>query len=295
MDSNSQISICEKFLTLYFYCLEQLLRTDSDGLSQIKFQSEEANTDEFFKKYMKDFIKEHNKIDCSKKKYLKFVIDGKEELLECKTFTNFKISEVYLPEDLSLQQKAVIAKGKRSVYTNPDLYLKITNEHEVFYEPIELKSTKGSNIPGSSVQQVSPYEWVIFLKGRGKNIEVSIGHYINCITNRLPFPDRSPRPQIGYDVLKKWNNQNRLSSSTELKVIIDTNEREIKSKILSDWQDYLASEWLKIVVESKVVHKTEKWFNNALRKYSVKLIDHTDNLSEGEKDALIERLNSQIK
>mgnify|MGYP003330257066 CR=1 FL=1 len=32
------------------------------------------------------------------------------------------------------------------------------------YEKIELKSTKDNAIPGSSVQQINPDEWVIFVK-----------------------------------------------------------------------------------------------------------------------------------
>ena len=76
----------------------------------------------------------------------------------------YKISNVFLPEHLNTEQKKEISTLKKSVYTSPDLYLEITDGINIYFESVELKSTKDNNIPGSSVQQISPFEWVIFIK-----------------------------------------------------------------------------------------------------------------------------------
>lgn len=61
-----------------------------------------------------------------------------------------------------------------------------------------------------------------------------------------------------------------------------------------DWQDYLASEWLEIV-KSEPAKQNEKWFNNAIRKFALKFLEHTENLSKIEREKLKRKLNSLIK
>ena len=51
------------------------------------------------------------------------------------------------------------------------------------------------------MQQINPYEWVIFIK-QGKPIEITTGFYLNSITEKVQFPDRSPRPQVSFNTLK---------------------------------------------------------------------------------------------
>lgn len=285
--------IIERFLSLYFYGLEQQLNSDK-GLDEIKFQSEEANTDEFLKLYMKKFILINNTIKSGDIKLLKYNINGSNEVIDVNELIKYKIVEVLIPSDLSRSQKDEIAKKKSSVYTNPDLLLKITNGVDEYLESVELKSTKDNNIPGSSVQQVSPLEWVIFVKRNDRDTEVSIGHYINCITEKLPFPDRSPRPQIGYKTLKEWNQRNRIGKPNSLEININGLENETKTQILLDWQDYLASEWLEII-QQKSTKNNEKWFNNALRKYTLKLLEYTSSIDDEERRKLLETIKSLIK
>jgi hypothetical protein len=199
-----------------------------------------------------------------------------------------------LPEHLSEVQKKTIAESKKSVYTNPDLYLEITDGKNVFFESVELKSTKDNNIPGSSVQQVAPFEWVIFIKREKESVLVTTGFYINSITEKLPFPDRSPRPQIGFKTLVDWNNKYRKESDKILTIETITEINKDKIKLLTDWQDYLATEWLDIV-KAKTVKDNEKWFNNALRKFAIKFLDYSDSLSDEEKLKLKNNLNELIK
>ena len=112
-----------------------------------------------------------------------------------------QVNRVLLPEDISDELKEIIKASKSSVYTNPDLYLELKLGDEISYESIELKSTKNDSIPGSSIQQIVPEEWVIFIKHSGKSISISTGQYIHAINSKMQFPDRSPRPQVSFKAM----------------------------------------------------------------------------------------------
>ena len=127
-----------------------------------------------------------------------------------------------------------------------------------------------------------------------KKVDVSTGYYINCITDKLPFPDRSPRPQIGFKTLQSWNNKYRKVEKDTLIIQNLSNVNEEKLKLLNDWQDYLASEWLQII-KSENARKNEKWFNNAIRKFAIKFLDYSEKLDEEEKKELRATLESLIK
>lgn len=288
------LNLLNSFLIVYFYKIECILNETNNGLEKVKFQSEEANTDEHLKKYFKDFLSAHNNIDDIKLKKLAVKIDLTEQVIDISSLKSYKITNVLLPEDLSFEQKKNITKSKKSVYTSPDLYLEITDGEIIHYESVELKSTKDNNIPGSSVQQVSPFEWVIFVKRSDAKVIVTTGFYINSITDKLPFPDRSPRPQISFKTLLDWNKNYRIVENDFLKIETITETNNAKIKLLTDWQDYLATEWLEIVL-SLEKRNSEKWFNNAIRKFALKLLEHNVNLTEVEKENLIFNLKTLIK
>lgn len=291
---NTTENMLNSFLIVYFYKIENELNTSKNRLETIKFQSEEANTDEHLKKYFQEFIIKNNSITDVKLKKLAIKIDSEVHSIDIENLKSFKISNVLLPEQLNAEQKKRITESKKSVYTNPDLYLEITDGATIYFESVELKSTKDNNIPGSSVQQVSPFEWVIFVKREKEKVLVTTGFYINCITENLPFPDRSPRPQIGFKTLLNWNKKYR---KVENEVLTIENIKEIhndKIKLLTDWQDYLASEWLEII-KSGGSRNSEKWFNNAIRKFALKFLEYNETLTENEKDNLKNNLMKLIK
>lgn len=291
---NTTKNLLNSFLIVYFYKIENELNTTKNGLETIKFQSEEANTDEFLKRYFQDFLLKHNNLSRVKLKKLSVKIDKEEYTIDIENLKSYKITNVLLPEQLSVEQKKFITESKKSVYTSPDLYLEITDGTNNFFESVELKSTKDNNIPGSSVQQVSPFEWVIFVKRDNEKVLVTTGFYINSITEKLPFPDRSPRPQIGFKTLSDWNKKYR---KVENEVLTIENISEInndKIKLLTDWQDFLATEWLEII-KSEVNRNNEKWFNNAIRKFALKFLDYTDTLIESDKEKLKTNLKKLIK
>lgn len=291
---NTTQNLLNSFLIVYFYKIENELNTTKNELETIKFQSEEANTDEFLKKYFQDFIVKHNDLSDVKLKKLAVKIDSEEHTIDIENLKAYKITSVLLPEQLNSEQKKRIRDSKKSVYTSPDLYLEITDGTEVYFESLELKSTKDNNIPGSSVQQVSPFEWVIFVKRDHEKVLVTTGFYINSITEKLPFPDRSPRPQIGFKTLLDWNKKYRKVENDVLTIENITEINNDKIKLLTDWQDFLATEWLEII-KSEDSRNNEKWFNNAIRKFALKFLDYTNTLTDSDKDKLKSNLMKLIK
>ena len=291
---NTTQNLLNSFLIVYFYKIENELNTTKNGLETIKFQSEEANTDEHLKKYFQEFLLKHNDLSNVKLKKLAVKIDAEEHTIDIENLQSYKIKNVLLPEQLSTEQKKSITESKKSVYTSPDLYLEITDGTNFYFESVELKSTKDNNIPGSSVQQVSPFEWVIFVKRDNDKVLVTTGFYINSITEKLPFPDRSPRPQIGFKTLLDWNKKYRKVENEVLTIENITEINNDKIKLLTDWQDFLATEWLEII-KSEESRNSEKWFNNAIRKFALKFLDYTNSLSESEKEKLKQNLTKIIK
>lgn len=291
---NTNQNLLNSFLIVYFYKIENELNTTKNGLETIKFQSEEANTDEHLKKYFQDFLLKNNDLSDVKLKKLAVKIDAEEHIIEIEKLKTYKITNVLLPEQLSTEQKKSITESKKSVYTSPDLYLEITDGANIYFESVELKSTKDNNIPGSSVQQVSPFEWVIFVKRNNEKVLVTTGFYINSITEKLPFPDRSPRPQIGFKTLLDWNKKYRKVEDEVLTIENITEINNDKIKLLTDWQDFLATEWLEII-KSEESRNSEKWFNNAIRKFALKFLDYTDTLTDTEKEKLKSNLTKIIK
>jgi hypothetical protein len=294
MDKNKEPNYLQYFLTAYFYFLENDLNNSENGLNDVKFQSEEANTDEHLKIYFQKYILENNEISKSGLKSISINNGNQSITIEIEQLASFKIKNVFLPEQLSAEQKQEITDSKSSVYTNPDLFLEISDGSSSYFESLELKSTKNNNIPGSSVQQVSPFEWVIFVKRNSDSVDISTGYYINSITEKLPFPDRSPRPQIGFKTLTNWNKTYRKVEDNNLLIKDTSTLNEEKIKLLTDWQDYLASEWLDIIKLNQVKNN-EKWFNNALRKFAIKFLEYSENLSESDKEKLKNKLNDLIK
>jgi hypothetical protein len=279
-----QLNPIDFFLAAYFFQLENLLNQEKKGLAKVKFQSEEANTDEYFKAFVADIITKNNSISTLE---IENVIINNNRF-EIKELQEFKIIEVILPNELSIEQKQQSAKEKDGIYTNPDILIKIENGENIYFQTIELKSTKVNAISGSSIQQVKPYEWVIFIK-RNQKIEITTGFYINSITEKLPFPDRSPRPQVAFNTLSKWNQTNRIIENENLIYNIDKESEATKIKLLNSWQDFLTDEWLDII-KSENVNKNEKWFNNAIRLFAMKFLDYTETLDEKELNDLYERL-----
>lgn len=218
-------------------------------------------------------------------------IDGKNFCYN--EISNIYISKVLLPEQIDNKIKNVLLNNDSStVYTNPDLCLEISDSGELFYEIIELKTTKVNTIPGSSVQQISPYRWIIFIKHNLKSIEVSTGKYIYSVNTKMQFPDRSPRPQVSFLELKNWNLKNRYISDNFL-VYSDNNTVIEKLNLIYNWEDILCNKWIDIIFCKNSDNK-KPWFNNVLRKFVIKFIVKYNAMTKDEQSFLLNKIQKLI-
>lgn len=284
------------FMFAYMYELEIALKGQKAKLATVSFQSDEANTDRPLKVFLKDFIeKDFNSLPSSKINFkLNIVINNTTENLNYYDFKDVKIIRVLLPDELSPKLKSKITENKSSVYTNPDLLLKISDGCNSTYCSIELKSTKTNSIPGSSIQQITPTEWVIFIKHTDKDIDIITGQYIHSINSRLQFPDRSPRPQVAFSELTSWNASNRSLSNTTLNYTINSIDEKLKYDLISDWQYYLADRWVEVLFSSSI-KTNEPWYNNNLRKFILKFLEKYDKLTFTEKEDFKAKVKSLIE
>ncbi len=275
------------FMNAFMYELEELLNKNLNYFDDVKFQFDEANTDQQIKIKIKEFIlKNFKKIESVTeiRSNDKDVFISKED---------FAISNIKVPSELTEKDRIFIRNSRSAVYTNPDLLFFITDGKDEYRISVEVKSTKSDRIPGSSVQQIDKNDWVIFLKHDDKHIlEFVTGKYIDAISGTMQFPDRSPRPQVSYNILKNWNNEYRNFHNGVLSFEEDEKEND-KMQVIDDWQMLLSNRWMETLKTRKKVNG-EPWFNNNIRKFSLLLLEYYDSLSEEEKKNYIDFIKDNI-
>lgn len=269
------------FMYLYMYELELWLNEHKGEILSIQFQSDEANTDRPLKEFLRNIVEKNQCNGLVKLKDISVImIDGKSynvtELIK-----QMRVDKILLKEDITDQIKDILKSRKNAIYTQPDLCLVIHMNGKIEYETVELKSTKSDAIPGSSVQQILPDEWVIFVKHNQVNVEVTTGKYFYSINSKMQFPDRSPRPQVSFGELQRWNKQCRHETENIITYTSTGDEKE-RYRLLSDWQGVLAERWTEIVF-SYNPKKNDPWFNNNLRKFVLNFLERYDNMSDEEK------------
>lgn len=282
----------QNFMCIYMYKLEEDLTNHKDDLIEVSFQSDEANTDRPLKEYLKKHIEESFS-SIPEDTDITFLCFEGATFTDMLAIKQIRVNRVLLPEDISDELKEAIKASKSSVYTNPDLYLELKLGNELSYESIELKSTKNDSIPGSSIQQIVPEEWVIFIKHTGKNISISTGQYIHAINSKMQFPDRSPRPQVSFKAMFTWNKDNRIVKSNTLCYEKDDDDNN-KRALISDWQDVLSQRWIDILFNATSTKANEPWFNNNMRKFILSFLTKYENLTDAEKKEFKERVESLI-
>jgi len=293
---NHQQFYYEGFLSVYMYGLEEALMNHIEEIETISFHSDEANTDKQLKEFLKGFIEMKFNHLPSQILQKTLILKHDELSLEksCKAFENIYIKHVYLQNEITEELKQRIKNSKKSVYTNPDLLVECTDGNSSAYFSIEVKSTKKDSIPGSSIQQINENEWVIFVKHTKHKIEITTGRYINSINNILRFPDRSPRPEVSFNEMKRWNENYRKGNSDIICYTVNSDTIKEKQLLLEDWQNFLADKWIQILFQEDL-KKNEPWFNVTLRKCAEKLIDKYDHFSLSEKESFKKRLRNSIK
>lgn len=274
------------------YKLEEDLMNHKDELIKVSFQSDEANTDRPLKEYLKQHIEKSFSSIPEDTDITSLCFEG-DTFTDLQAIKQIRVNRVLLPEDISDELKETIKASKSSVYTNPDLYLELKLDNELSYESIELKSTKNDSIPGSSIQQIVPEEWVIFIKHTGKNISITTGQYIHAINSKMQFPDRSPRPQVSFKAMSGWNKDNRIVKSNALCYEKDDDDNN-KRALISDWQDVLSKRWIDVLFNATSTKANEPWFNNNMRKFILSFLAKYENLTDAEKKEFKERVESLI-
>lgn len=270
------------YLSLYLHILEN----DSslkEIIRNINFHSDEANTDKELKLVIKEYLSSNSAIqelNLQDNFKIEFKIDEHSFITYYSEIKDFYIKNVLLPEELDDKHKEWLRNRKTGVYVNPDLLIEISNGTFIQYITLELKSTKNDKIPGSSVQQVDPYEMTLFIKHNSQGIFIASGLYANSITSRLPFPDRSPRPEISFSNLTYWNTYNRIKNNDCLTFILTTKELLPKLLIISDWKRALVNDWIDYVNSDKV---SSKWFDDTLRMFASELIQMYENMDSIER------------
>lgn len=279
---------------MHFYMLELevFLNSQKKNLLTVSFQSDEANTDRPLKEYLKSAIENELNMLPSNPIVSKLFIDDQTHSIE--EYRDYKISRVILPDEIDEILKQKIKESKSASYTNPDICLEIKGNSSTFYQTVELKSTKNDSITGSSIQQIIPDEWVIFVRHTLKDIEVVTGQYINSINSKMPFPDRSPRPQVSFKELLSWNSLHRTIENSKLIYTLDDSLTN-KLALLDDWQGVLSKRWIDILLNSEKIKKSEPWFNNNIRKFILDFLEIYDAYSEEEKALIKSKIQSMIK
>jgi hypothetical protein len=224
-------------------------------------------------------------LHCDTKQHFEYQIDDKVILA--------KIEYVYLPNQITAELKNILKQRKKAVFTNPDLCLAINIDGKIEYETIELKSTKNDSIPGSSIQQISPDEWVIFVKHGKGSVEIAIGQYFHAINSKMQFPDRSPRPQVSFNELQNWNRSCRLYQDSAV-TYHSLEDESVKYELLTDWQSVLAKRWAEIVLDNNPKNN-EPWFNNNLRKFILEFLKTYDDMSPNTKKEYKKLLENTVK
>lgn len=282
----------QSFMQIYMYELEQFLANKKEDLKLVSFQSDEANTDRPLKEYLKnviekEFVKIPNSTSIMKVVFGNLSVDVEE-------LNDIRILRALLPEEITDEIKKFISASKNVIYTNPDICFEILLDGKKIYETIELKSTKQDSIPGSSVQQIVPNQWVIFIKHSGEKIEITTGQYIHAINSKMQFPDRSPRPQVSFKEMQSWNQLHRIFNYTQLMYEKD-NEEAIKYDLITDWQEVLSKRWVDMLFHSTKVKANEPWFNNNMRKFILLFLEEYEKLDDKEKEVFISKIKKLIK
>lgn len=290
-DFSTEDALIFSFFAMYLYGLEKN-KVILDLLKAVVFHSDEANTDKDLKIAVKNYMISHPRINVQSNGMFLLDIDGNSIISKLTDIMQFSINNVFLPEELTEEHKKAIRQSKTSIYTNPDLYIEVLGANKAIqYISLELKSTKQDKIPGSSAQQANPYEWTLFVKHSANSIDLISGLYANTVTGKLPFPDRSPRPQVSFSQLKDWNDTYRKYDASGFRLTINTKDLDEKALVISDWESSLVKDWMEYIKSDK---KPNKWFDHTQRMFVTDLILYYESLSEIEKKAFFDKNSKYI-
>lgn len=275
------------FAIALLYELETYINANPNVLDGITFQLDEANIDGQLKSKLKEIILNNvNKITT-----ITSITDENQNTRQIDN--SIVITKIYLQNEITDDLKSKIKKSNQ-VYTNPDLLLEITDSNKtVDYISIEVKSTKNDSIPGSSVQQISEDGYVVFLQHKNNINSVTAGKYVNSLNSTMQFPDRSPRPKVSFCFLKTWNTQFRTIKNNCLTFQKDPDYLD-RVAIIRNWKLVLANRWAEVIFSTDQIKENHPWFDDAIRIYTLIILEKYNSLNCIEKKNLIKRLKSAV-
>lgn len=328
----------EDFLIIYMYFLEEKLNLQKqDKLRNIKFKSGKQNLDSPLIQRIMEIIEKDNfysldtLIEKPINKIKNLQVGNKTKTISLVDFKGWNV-QILLGDKKNYSNKQ--DKGKKwdghfksanaDFFVPPDLGFIITDaQGNTYYKRVEIKMTKAEGkgkIPGSSIQQLSENEWLIFFKYSleskskdasskseiGNIIDVTIGYYTDAInwkqdreTNKIivPFPDRSPRPIVSFSRLKKWNEQNRIAIGDTIHYKKNQNKTfQNDENIIKDWKWNLIDRWIEIVLNPEKTNYTskDKWFDVVLKEFIISFLQKYNNLTNDEKEEVERRLKENL-
>lgn len=294
MWGDSNANLYNAFLLLYLNVLASNQKLVS-ALSAVTYHLDEANSDKEAKKVVQTYMVSNPTLPNHPAMNLQVQVGLSIFKFEYCQLSQVRVANVYLPEQLTDSMKSMIKDSKNNtVYTSPDLYIELSFNGSSYFTEIELKSTKANRIPGSSVQQINPHGWVVFIRQNPKSpLQITTGLYVNSITETMQFPDRSPRPQVAFDTLRTWNNNNLVLAHDGYTLFYDESEIAAKELLISNWKQSLVSEWLTIIFDKNLTLKPRTpWFTEAITMFSNQLIENYECLSELEKQEFRRNITS---
>ena len=113
-------------MNAFMYELEELLNNQLDYFDDVRFQFDEANTDQQIKIKIKEFILNNFK---NIRSVTEIRSDGKDTYI---SRDDFSISNIKVPSELTDFDKEYIRDSRSSVYTNPDLLFFITDGNKEY-------------------------------------------------------------------------------------------------------------------------------------------------------------------
>lgn len=109
------------------------------------FHLDEANSDKQAKSIIKDFMLRNPIVSTD----YNLEIHQETQILKYPSMKFIHIRQVYLQDELTEPLKELIkSKKSNSVYTNPDIFIELSNGKETEFFSVELKSTKKMKYQG---------------------------------------------------------------------------------------------------------------------------------------------------
>ena len=168
--------------------ISELLKKESIKFLNLKLMEDELNIDVHIKKMTIKIIKSHLK------EINEYLCQYDMEIVKLLTKEQYyrKSNKRHNEDNISKFCDLVMVYKEKGIFKEDEL---------------ELKKTNNNVIPGSSINQIKPDKALLFFKYSKKKVDIESGYYFQTVEERIPFPDRSPRPSVSFKSLEATNKE----------------------------------------------------------------------------------------